>query len=216
MRGATHRRFNSYSGYFRRTFGGRVQKISVDAGFTCPNRDGKIGEGGCTFCNNGAFTPSYCIRGQKHRTADRRGDRIPRQALPCGVALPGLFPVFFEYLRPARKAQGALRRGARISRRGGYRHRDAPRLRGRREARLSGGDSARPLRGGRIRHRIDLATETLRAVNRGHDFACARRAVEMAAERGLARGGAFHPRAAGRDRRTCSLEQVATDQCHCR
>ena len=39
-----HRRFNSYSGYFRRTFGGRVQKISVDAGFTCPNRDGKIGE----------------------------------------------------------------------------------------------------------------------------------------------------------------------------
>ena len=40
-----HRRFNSYSGYFRRTFGGRVQKISVDAGFTCPNRDGKIGEG---------------------------------------------------------------------------------------------------------------------------------------------------------------------------
>ena len=56
-----HRRFNSYSGYFRRTFGGRVQKISVDAGFTCPNRDGKIGEGGCTFCNNGAFTPSYCI-----------------------------------------------------------------------------------------------------------------------------------------------------------
>ena len=56
-----HRRFNSYSGYFRRTFGGRVQKISVDAGFTCPNRDGKIGEGGCTFCNNGAFTPSYCV-----------------------------------------------------------------------------------------------------------------------------------------------------------
>lgn len=56
-----HRRFNSYSGYFRRTFGGRVQKISVDAGFSCPNRDGKIGEGGCTFCNNGAFTPSYCI-----------------------------------------------------------------------------------------------------------------------------------------------------------
>ena len=56
-----HRRFNSYSGYFRRTFGGRVQKISVDAGFTCPNRDGKISEGGCTFCNNGAFTPSYCI-----------------------------------------------------------------------------------------------------------------------------------------------------------
>lgn len=54
------RRFNSYAGYFRRLFGGRVQKLSVDAGFTCPNRDGRIGRGGCTFCNNGAFTPSYC------------------------------------------------------------------------------------------------------------------------------------------------------------
>ena len=54
------RRFNSYSGYFRRTFGERVQKLSVNAGFTCPNRDGTVGTGGCTFCNNGAFTPSYC------------------------------------------------------------------------------------------------------------------------------------------------------------
>lgn len=54
------RRFNSYAGYFRRMFGGRVQKLSVDAGFTCPNRDGTIGKGGCTFCDNGAFTPSYC------------------------------------------------------------------------------------------------------------------------------------------------------------
>ena len=37
-----NRRFNSYSGYFRRMFGCRVQKLSVDAGFTCPNRDGTI------------------------------------------------------------------------------------------------------------------------------------------------------------------------------
>ncbi len=54
------RRFNSYSAYFRRLFGGRVQKVAINAGFTCPNRDGEIGVGGCTFCNNEAFTPSYC------------------------------------------------------------------------------------------------------------------------------------------------------------
>ena len=47
------RRFNSYAGYFRRLFGGRVQKLSVDAGFTCPNRDGTVGRGGCTFCASG-------------------------------------------------------------------------------------------------------------------------------------------------------------------
>jgi len=54
------RRYNSYSGYFKREFGGRVQKLTIDAGFTCPNRDGTVGIGGCTYCNNDAFNPSYC------------------------------------------------------------------------------------------------------------------------------------------------------------
>jgi radical SAM protein (TIGR01212 family) len=55
-----HRRFNAYANYFRKEFGERVQKLSLDAGFTCPNRDGKLGYGGCTYCNNDAFNPSYC------------------------------------------------------------------------------------------------------------------------------------------------------------
>ncbi len=54
------RRFNSYAGYIRTLFGGRVQKLAIDAGFTCPNRDGAKGSGGCTYCNNDAFNPSYC------------------------------------------------------------------------------------------------------------------------------------------------------------
>jgi hypothetical protein len=55
-----NKRYNSYNEYFKRTFGSRVQKVSIDAGFTCPNRDGKAGTGGCTYCNNDAFNPSYC------------------------------------------------------------------------------------------------------------------------------------------------------------
>ena len=55
-----NRRFNSYSNYFKREFGGRVQKLTIDAGFTCPNRDGTVAFGGCTYCNNDAFNPSYC------------------------------------------------------------------------------------------------------------------------------------------------------------
>ena len=51
--------FKSYSKYIRETFGERVQKISVDGGFTCPNRDGKKGRGGCTYCNNDTFNPVY-------------------------------------------------------------------------------------------------------------------------------------------------------------
>jgi uncharacterized protein len=54
------RRFNSYSGYFREISGARVQKVSIDAGFTCPNRDGSKSSGGCTYCRNDAFNPSYC------------------------------------------------------------------------------------------------------------------------------------------------------------
>lgn len=54
------RRFNAYSNYFRKHFGARVQKLSINAGFTCPNRDGSKGRGGCTYCNNEAFNPSYC------------------------------------------------------------------------------------------------------------------------------------------------------------
>lgn len=54
------RRFNAYSNYLKKEFGERVQKLSIDAGFTCPNRDGTVGRGGCTFCDNNAFNPSYC------------------------------------------------------------------------------------------------------------------------------------------------------------
>ena len=54
------RRFNAFSDSFRSIHGSRMQKVSIDAGFTCPNRDGTKGTGGCTYCNNKAFNPSYC------------------------------------------------------------------------------------------------------------------------------------------------------------
>lgn len=58
------RRFNAYSNYFKKEFGERIQKVSIDAGFTCPNRDGSLASGGCTYCNNEAFNPSYCEPGK--------------------------------------------------------------------------------------------------------------------------------------------------------
>jgi len=54
------KRYNDFSTHFRFYFETRVQKISVNAGFTCPNRDGSRGVGGCTYCNNKTFQPSYC------------------------------------------------------------------------------------------------------------------------------------------------------------
>lgn len=52
--------YNDFGSWLRRQFPFKVQKISVNAGFTCPNRDGHIGTGGCTFCNNSTFNPQYC------------------------------------------------------------------------------------------------------------------------------------------------------------
>ena len=56
----TKKRYNDYSSYLSNIFPQRIQKISINAGFTCPNRDGKIGFGGCTYCNNQTFHPDYC------------------------------------------------------------------------------------------------------------------------------------------------------------
>ncbi len=53
-------RYLSAAQYFKLLFGWRVQKLSIDGGFTCPNRDGTKGTDGCAFCNNEAFNPSYC------------------------------------------------------------------------------------------------------------------------------------------------------------
>ena len=53
-------RYNDYGSFLQQHFAGKVQKISVNAGFTCPNRDGTVGYGGCTFCNNQTFNPDYC------------------------------------------------------------------------------------------------------------------------------------------------------------
>ncbi len=56
----TGKRYLDYTSFIKATFGERVQKISLDTGFTCPNRDGSKGFGGCSYCNNDTFNPDYC------------------------------------------------------------------------------------------------------------------------------------------------------------
>ncbi len=55
-------RYYSYNQFLRHRFGGRIQKVSVDAHFTCPNVDGTVATGGCTFCDNRSFSPSRRLR----------------------------------------------------------------------------------------------------------------------------------------------------------
>jgi len=60
MQFTNEKRYNDFSSFIKREFRERAQKISINIGFTCPNRDGKKGVGGCTYCNNNSFSPYYC------------------------------------------------------------------------------------------------------------------------------------------------------------
>ena len=57
---ADNKPYTDFSDFLSRYFEGKVQKISINAGFSCPNRDGSKGTGGCTYCNNQTFNPDYC------------------------------------------------------------------------------------------------------------------------------------------------------------
>jgi radical SAM protein (TIGR01212 family) len=69
----TGKRYLDYSSFIKLNFGERVQKISLDSGFSCPNRDGSKGVGGCTYCNNNTFNPDYCEPQKSIKTQLKQG-----------------------------------------------------------------------------------------------------------------------------------------------
>lgn len=184
------RRYNSYAGYFRRVFGGRVQKLSADAGFTCPNRDGTIAEGGCTFCNNGAFTPSYCIPSKGIRRQIEEGIEFHRRRYRGASRYLVYFQSFSNTYAPLERLRTLY----------------AEALAHPEVAGIVVGTRPACIDEDKLDYFAELARthyvaieygiestcdETLRAVNRGHDFATACRAVRMTAERGLHVGAHF-------------------------
>ena len=66
-------RYNDFSRYFRKSFDYRVQKLSIDGGFTCPNRDGSKSRNGCHYCNNESFNPEYCRQEKSIRNQVQEG-----------------------------------------------------------------------------------------------------------------------------------------------
>ncbi len=94
------RRFNSYTGYMRKQFGGRVQKLAIDAGFTCPNRDGTRGRGGCTYCNNDAFNPSYCMPEKNIRQQIEEGVEFHRIRYRRAVSYIAYFQAYSNTYGP--------------------------------------------------------------------------------------------------------------------
>lgn len=197
------RRFNSYAGYFRRLFGGRVQKLSVDAGFTCPNRDGTVGRGGCTFCDNGAFTPSYCGGGKSVARQIAEGIDFHRNRYRTAQRYLVYFQSYSNTYAPGPDGSRALyRRGARRTptwRASSCSTRPDCLDLGERSTLLC--DIARdPLRGRGVRHRVHLGPD---AAGREPRPRFRLRPPGRRADRGAgaSRRRAFHPRVSGRDGR---------------
>ncbi len=87
-------RFRSFGAELRKRFGGRVQRISIDAGFTCPNVDGAVARGGCHFCDNRSFSPSRRVRLQSVADQIQRGMASLRRRY-------GRVQGFIAYFQPA-------------------------------------------------------------------------------------------------------------------
>ncbi len=184
------RRFNSYSGHFRRIFGHRVQKLSVDAGFTCPNRDGTIGSGGCTFCDNGAFTPSYCAPSKGIRRQIEEGIEFHRRRYRTAAGYLVYFQSFSNTYAPLEVLREKYTEALSVDGVAGLVVGTRPDCISEEILDLLEDISRKKYVA--VEYGIESTSdETLRRINRGHDFECARRAVEMTAGRGLSVGAHF-------------------------
>lgn len=84
----------TYNELLRDVFGCKVRKVSVDAGFTCPNRDGSKGRGGCSYCCNAAFTPAYCLPEKSVKEQIESGRKFFASKIADGSKIVAYFQSF--------------------------------------------------------------------------------------------------------------------------
>lgn len=183
-------RYNSYIGYFRKTYGERLQKVVVDAGFTCPNRDGLVGTGGCTYCDNAAFHPGYSTAGIPIHEQIDEGIKFHRVRYRKAEK-------FLAYFQPYSNTYAPLDRLRTLYQEALSHPLVAGIVIGTRpdcvdEEKLDWLASLARSHVVVIEYGIESVYDrTLRRINRGHTFEDALRAVEMTAARGLTQGAHF-------------------------
>ena len=218
------KRYNSFVGYYRRRYGERLQKLVLDAGFSCPNRDGTVGRGGCTYCDNAAFHPGYSTPGKPLLTQIDEGIEFQKVRYPRAGRYLAYFQAYSNTYGPLERLRALYEEvlshpevvgivigtrpdcvdekkldyladlaGGRVL--NGW-HRS---LRQTQRPNIQAGTLNNPVAEPVEVAGITLAAPivvveygiescydtTLRHINRGHDFECARKAVEMTAERGV-------------------------------
>ena len=184
------RRFNSYAAYFRRTFGHRMQKVTINAGFTCPNRDGKISTGGCSFCDNAAFTPSYCDSTKSITQQIDEGVEFHRKRYRTAEQYLAYFQSFSNTYAPLERLRECYDEALSHPAVAGIVVGTRPDCVD--EEKLDYFAELARRKYVAIEYGVESCYDaTLRRINRGHDFATARRAIEMTAERGIHCGAHF-------------------------
>ena len=180
------KRYREFGDFLRERFPFKAQKIAINAGFTCPNRDGSKGRGGCTYCNNQTFNPGYCQTDKSVADQLAEGVRFFSRKYPEMRYLAyfqAYTSTYGEQERLERLYEEALSYPGVVGLVIGTRPDCMPDRLLDYLARLSE----------RVLVLVEYGVEstldrTLRRINRGHDFAEAEEAIRRTAARGIAVG----------------------------
>lgn len=217
---ADGKRYNSFVGYYKRKYGERLQKLVLDAGFTCPNRDGKVGIGGCTFCDNAAFHPGYSIPEKDIFTQLDLGIEFNKVRYPRAKYYLAYFQSFSNTYGTLDRLRGLYEEALRHLQVVGIVIGTRPDcVDDEKLDYLADLKDGKVLKGWKreicehpivtVEYGIESCYDvTLKRVNRGHNFECARKAVEKTAERGIDVGGHFILGLPGESK------QMLLDQCN--
>jgi hypothetical protein len=184
------RRYNSFVGYLKEKYGCRLQKLVVDAGFSCPNRDGTLSTGGCTYCDNAAFHPNYS-------TPDKSITRQLDEGIEFHQGRYRSVTKYLAYFQAYSNTYGTLEKMRRVYEEA-LAHKDV--------VGIVVGTRPDCIDESKLDYLAELSKDkvviveygieschdaTLSRINRGHTFEQARRAVELTAEKGIMQGAHF-------------------------
>jgi len=179
--------YNDFGTWIRARFPFKVQKISIDAGFTCPNRDGRTGTGGCTYCDNRTVNPTYCNRRKTVSEQLEEGKAFFARKYP-EMRYLAYFQAYTNTYAPVSSLATMYEEALCTENVVGIVIGTRPDCIN--EALLDYLKTLSRRTFVLIEYGIETANNTtLRRINRGHTFECTQRAIEMTHRRGILVGG---------------------------
>ena len=193
--------YNDFGTWIRKQFPYRVQKISVNAGFSCPNRDGRIGVGGCVYCDNRTFNPSYCAHHQSITEQLEEGKRFFARKYPEMKYL-AYFQAYTNTYAPIGQLRTLYEEALQVEDVVGLVIATRPDCMS--DELLDYLEELNKRTFLIVEYGIESANdETLLRINRGHTFECSRQAVIKTHERGILVGGHVILGLPGEDSQEC-------------